>query len=340
MKMNLTHAFYGDNTRWFTGVVEEVGTDYPRLGRVRVRIYGIHGTRDEVPISDLPQAQVLVPTTEPGVSGMGRNPYLERGATVFGIFLDGQASQLPLVLGSIPTVEVPSAEQLGNEIKPKEESGVLTNANSLTKTGRRTSDNNTATIRSALAAGNDTVRAPTNAAHLQNSYPTDFNERKQMAWEFFTGKGWTNAQAAGLIGNLIAESNLIPVAEGDVGLHSPTDVSVGIAQWYNKTDRVENLLSFAKQRKLPWTDYRIQMEYVQFELDNITYLGGAQLKKAMNPTDAALIIRRLYERPQKTGGISIFDGKPELLGEGKAVTAAIEMYDTYSRINTAGGGTA
>ena len=187
---------------------------------------------------------------------------------------------------------------------------------------------------SALAAGNDTDRAPTNAAHLQSSYPKDFDERKQMAWEFFTNKGWTDAQAAGLIGNLIAESNLIPVAEGDLGLHSPTDVSVGIAQWYNKTDRVENLKSFAKQRKMPWSDYRIQMEFVQNELDNISYLGGAQLKKATTPTEAALIIRRLYERPQKTGGVSIFDGKPELLGEDKAVTAAIEMYNTFTRKTT------
>ena len=62
----LQTAFYGDITRWWVGVVEEVGTDEPKLGRVRVRIFGIHGDSSEIDTGDLPFAQVLVPTTEMG----------------------------------------------------------------------------------------------------------------------------------------------------------------------------------------------------------------------------------------------------------------------------------
>jgi hypothetical protein len=94
--------YYGDVTRWFIGIVEQVGGDVPQLGRVRVRIHGIHGPRDELPLADLPYASVMLPATEGGVSGIGRSTGLVQGATVFGIFMDGTNSQLPLVLGSIP----------------------------------------------------------------------------------------------------------------------------------------------------------------------------------------------------------------------------------------------
>lgn len=324
--MNPIHTFYGDQTRWFVGVIEEVGTDKPKLGRVRVRIYGIHGYRDEVPISDLPQAQVLVPTTEPGISGMGRNPYLEVGATVFGIFLDGKASQLPLVLGSIPTVEVPSGEQLANAASPGLEDAVLSDSNKINKTGSRTIDNNTATIRSALAGGYDTEYKASS-----ESFPSDLDTRVQMAWEWFTTAGWTNHQVAGIIGNLYAESKLKPSAEGDIGLHAPTDVSIGIAQWYNGTDRVENLVAFARERGKTWGDFRIQLAFIQHELDTVAFLGGGALRKTTTPTAAALVFRRLYERPAKTGGVSKYDGKPELLGESHAVEFAIKTYNTYTR---------
>tara|TARA_R110002074_G_scaffold177531_3_gene341139 strand:+ start:310 stop:1293 length:984 start_codon:yes stop_codon:yes gene_type:complete len=325
--MNPIHTFYGDQTRWFVGVIEEVGTDKPKLGRVRVRIYGIHGYSTEVPISDLPQAQVLVPTTEPGVSGMGRNPYLEVGATVFGIFLDGKASQLPLVLGSIPTVEVPSAEQLANAAAEGVENAVLSPANRINKTGSRTTDNNTATIKSTLAGGHDT-QYPDGG----EPYPKELSARVQMAWEWFTSNGWTNHQAAGIIGNLYAESGLKPSAKGDIGLHAPKDVSIGIAQWYNGSgNRVPNLIQFAKERGKTWSDFRIQLAFVQHELDGAESRAGGLLRKTTNPTSAALVFRRAYERPEKTGGRSQYDGKPERLGEKHAVEFAIKTYNTYTR---------
>jgi hypothetical protein len=322
---NLAYSFYGDQVRWFIGVVEEVGTDEPKLGRVRVRIHGIHDSRDQVPINDLPQAQVLVPTTEPGISGLGRNPYLEKGATVFGVFLDGKASQLPLVLGSIPVIEVPSADQLENPIGPSIESGTLEGDNRIFRTGTRTANNNTTTITSTLLGGAD-MDAPAGAP-----YPASLSERKQIAWEFFTSRGWGAAQAAGIIGNLVAESNLIPVAEGDIGLHSPTDISIGIAQWYSGGGRDRLLFEFARKKNKPWSDYRTQLEFVDYELNNYSALGGYQLRNATNPTTAALIVQRKYEIPALDGGLSPIDGAPSRLHEAKRVKVANEVYNTFTR---------
>lgn len=327
MAKNLGHTFYGDQTRWFIGVIEEIGTDEPKLGRVRVRIYGIHGDRSEVPISDLPQAQVLIPTTEPGISGMGRNPYMEKGATVFGMFLDGKASQLPMVLGTIPVIEVPSAEQLENPVGSTADTSVLDDGNRITKTGTRTLDGNTATIKSARVGGSDTVYSDDGSS----PYPESLDVRRQMAWEFFTSKGWSPAATAGIIGNLEAESNLVPVAKGDIGLHSPTDVSVGIAQWYNGGGRDKLLVEFAGARGKEWSDYRTQLEFIDHELNNYGYLGGSDLRKASTPTEAALIFQRKYERPATTGASSIIDGKPERLHEAKRVNKAIETYNTFTR---------
>ena len=95
--------YYGDQTRWFLGEVVNVKDDPLQIGRVRVRIFGVY---DEIEEPDLPWAQIVVPTIT-GVHSYGENPVgqylgLLVGTHVFGMFLDGKDSQLPLVLGSIP----------------------------------------------------------------------------------------------------------------------------------------------------------------------------------------------------------------------------------------------
>lgn len=98
--------FYGDNTRWFIGVVVNHTPPIGLEGRVQIRINGIHSpSTDDVPQRDLPWAQVTLPATEEGTSGLGKIPKIMTGAQVFGIFVDGVASQVPLVLGSIPKIE-------------------------------------------------------------------------------------------------------------------------------------------------------------------------------------------------------------------------------------------
>lgn len=111
--------YYGDNVRWFLGVVEDNKNDPEMLGRVRVRIFGLHNAYlDEVPTDKLPWASVLIPGTFGGVSGIGRSPTgIEQGSWVFGMFMDGKHSQNPVVFGSIPKKELLPGKDITPEAK-------------------------------------------------------------------------------------------------------------------------------------------------------------------------------------------------------------------------------
>tara|TARA_Y100001963_G_scaffold159581_1_gene263889 strand:- start:6825 stop:8054 length:1230 start_codon:yes stop_codon:yes gene_type:complete len=99
-------TFYGDSTRWFLGRVIDIN-DPLRAGRVKVRIYGLHTNSTlNIPTEDLPWAQVANPTNQGGSSGLGNNLGILPQAQVYGFFLDGVNSQMPLVLGSISKIEM------------------------------------------------------------------------------------------------------------------------------------------------------------------------------------------------------------------------------------------
>ena len=104
--------FYGDDVRWFVANVIDATPPHGYEGRVRIRIHGIHsGDVNQIPQKDLPWAQVMLPTDTYGVSGLGKIPHLQAGAIVFGMFLDGINSQLPIVMGSMPHIEYPTSVQ-------------------------------------------------------------------------------------------------------------------------------------------------------------------------------------------------------------------------------------
>lgn len=94
--------FYGDQTRWFLGEVVNVKDDPLKLGRVRVRVHGIHDDIDNIKDADLPWAQIVVPVTQGVHDGKGQYLGILKGTQVFGVFLDGQNSQLPMVIGTVP----------------------------------------------------------------------------------------------------------------------------------------------------------------------------------------------------------------------------------------------
>ena len=86
---------------WFTGVVED-RNDPLFLNRVRVRIYGNH-THDKqfIATPDLPWSEVLMPTTSPSLSGLGKTTHgLVEGSTVMGFYRDGRESQDTIIIGS------------------------------------------------------------------------------------------------------------------------------------------------------------------------------------------------------------------------------------------------
>ena len=105
--------YYGDTTRWFIATVVSSTPPTGYEGRVKIRIHGLHSENtQDIPEDHLPWAQCVLPTTEGGVSGIGKIPRILPSALVFGMFMDGKNSQTPIVLGSMPTMEQPSLVQL------------------------------------------------------------------------------------------------------------------------------------------------------------------------------------------------------------------------------------
>ena len=94
--------FQGLRSNFYTGVVED-RNDPLYLGRVRVRIYGLHtDDKSKIASPDLPWSDVLMPTTSPSLSGLGLSPHgLVEGSTVMGFFRDEDDMQDFVVIGSM-----------------------------------------------------------------------------------------------------------------------------------------------------------------------------------------------------------------------------------------------
>ena len=111
---SILSEFYGDNSRWFIATVVDASPPYGFEGRVKIRVHGLHTESTRlIPQNDLPWAQCVTPTTEGGISGIGRMPQLQPNSLVFGMFMDGKNSQTPIVLGSLPHIELPTPVQRG-----------------------------------------------------------------------------------------------------------------------------------------------------------------------------------------------------------------------------------
>jgi len=80
------------------------------------------------------------------------------------------------------------------------------------------------------------------------------NTNAEKAFNYFIGKGLTAPQAAGIVGNLIQESNV-----------NPHDPGFGIAQWGG--GRYTALQNFAQQEGKPIGDLAVQLDFMWHELN-------------------------------------------------------------------------
>lgn len=109
------------------------------------------------------------------------------------------------------------------------------------------------------------------------------------AMKFFVSKGWTKEQAAGMVGNLQAESgaDLKTNAVGDGGR------AYGIAQWH--PDRQADFRrAFGKD--IRQSGFKEQLEFVQWELENTETNAANKLKRTKTAEQAAWIFDEYYER--------------------------------------------
>ena len=232
----INKEFYGDDVRWFFGTVINAQPPAGYEGRVKVRINGVHNPKiSEIPEKDLPWAQVMIPSTEGGISGYGRIPQILAGSFVFGIFLDGQTSQIPLVMGTLPRVEFPTNTQTG-KIGNREKSTRIQNS-----------------VTEVLAE--DTKR--TTAVQL----------RRQQSMKFFLDNGYNLIHAAAITGALQGTSGFATFNA------SEEETLIGIASWNRSNtvgSRFNNLLTFSQsfQPIVDWKLYSTQLQFVLYELRN------------------------------------------------------------------------
>ena len=116
---------------------------------------------------------------------------------------------------------------------------------------------------------------------------------KNQALAYFVSRGWTVAQAAGIVANLVAESGLNPAAVGDGGL------AYGIAQWH--PDRQEGFYRFFG-RPIQGSSVEDQLAWVDEELRTTESSAGISLRSCTTAYDAGACVSEKYERPADRAG--------------------------------------
>jgi hypothetical protein len=130
--------------------------------------------------------------------------------------------------------------------------------------------------------------------------PSSQSGKESVAMSYFMGRGYSRAQAAGIVGNLVHESGGLKTQANNPGDGSDGTDSIGIAQW--NSDRARNLKAFAASQGKDWHDFGVQLAFVDHEL-NTGYAGVKQkLLAAQSPDEAAGVIVTGYERPQGSEG--------------------------------------
>lgn len=228
--------FYGDDTRWFVARVIDWEDDY--RGRVKIRVLGLHS--EDVADEDLPWAKCVLPTTEGGTSGIGKIPQVLNGAFVFGMFLDGSMSQMPIVLGSMTQFELPSSTQRLQ----------------IAETGRPS-----ATVGEYNLEG---VILDPNLEQMWDDGKANLETRAVIIMQFLLDAGIASAEAAaGVVGNLIQESTLDPTALNSIG-------AFGLAQWTPSSGRLQLFQQWAAKNFPAKSneDFFVQLYYLVYDMKN------------------------------------------------------------------------
>ena len=238
-------SYYGDKFRWFVADVVDATPPYGFEGRVRIRVHGVHNpSTREVRQDDLPWAQCVLPTTEGGVSGIGTTPRLEAGSLVFGMFMDGKESQVPIVLGSLPRIEFPTPVQQS-----------LAYQDLIERTDPNIEFYNQSVV------GIDKDAEPLNDTAQNVAIDTATRDyRRDVAVRFFLSNGYSIKQATAIVGAISFTNptfNTTYVNDGGTGLLGWSGV------------RFTNLKQFSAN----WWHFSSQIAFILYEL-NTTHVDA------------------------------------------------------------------
>jgi len=259
MLRSISTEFYGDDSRWFVATVVN-STPPPQLqGRVRVRIHGIHSAyTGDVKESDLPWAQCVLPLNLGGSSAFGHVPQILPGSLVYGIFLDGKTSQIPMVLGYFNRKEFPTDVQIKASVDAS------------LSAYRKDYSPELSLINDSLPDGNKA-------------------RRRSQGVKFFIDNGYNVKHAAAIVGNLEIISTF-----NTYNPNNENEDRRGIAKWSILDGRWNSLVEFAGLTSSDWKLYSIQLQFVLYELRNTFQLANSKILQKESIPDIVQEFSKFY----------------------------------------------
>lgn len=128
----------------------------------------------------------------------------------------------------------------------------------LSKLGFSNDDVNT------IETATDNTNSDTTSSKISNIDMTG-NTNAEKVWSFLKSQGYSDAAAAGVLGNMQQESGVDPTK-----LQDGVGPAAGIVQWENyntKSKRWANMAAYAKSKGKDWTDLQSQLEFMIMELN-------------------------------------------------------------------------
>lgn len=117
---------------------------------------------------------------------------------------------------------------------------------------------------------------------------------EHTAFNYFVAKGLTPVQAAGIVGNLMQESSVVPTSVEYGG-----GPGRGIAQWSVggrwDTSGGDNMTSYASQHGASRTSLTAQLDFIWFELQSFPGYGLGRLESATTITSAVTAFQTDFE---------------------------------------------
>ena len=167
--------------------------------------------------------------------------------------------------------------------------GVLMDYMNKTKTVKRSAPN----MDQYIARAQQMKQAANTAATGDGNRGVGSTNNARTAYNYFVGKGIKPIHAAGIVGNLQAESgaNLDPSAVGDGGK------AWGIAQWHPARRTL-----WEKWKKQKWRQdgtnpsFEGQLEFVIYELNRTESRARRMIFRTQTVADAAVAVDKYYER--------------------------------------------
>jgi len=166
-----------------------------------------------------------------------------------------------------------------------------TNTSTATATSSQSTATNTSTATASAGIGTNKTTATTSSSTTSTS-STKTNSgstNKEKIWNFFKGKGFSDAATAAIIGNMKQEGNALDPAQNQNG----GGAGRGLIQWEEGGGRFEGLVAYAQSKGTSWTDLTTQLEWLYNEMttayanDSAWPGGSVENFKTMTDVNAA-----------------------------------------------------